>query len=121
MHVYSTLMYHQISTVSMDKLEGIKKDLVECDRLEKMCESILTKRTKLTLKELEAHKKSKGEWYIDAETAAKYGIIDEVVAGELASDDLQRIQKNLEPKKRSPKKPAEPAKKQAPKKSTKKS
>jgi ATP-dependent Clp protease protease subunit len=41
MHAYSTLMYHQISTVSMDKLEGIKKDLAECDRLEKMCESMI--------------------------------------------------------------------------------
>lgn len=125
MHVYSTLMYHQISTASMDKLEGIKKDLVECDRLEKMCESILTKRTKLTLKELESHKKSKGEWYIDAETAARYGIIDEVVAGELASDDLQRIQKSLEPKKRSskaaPKKTSTPAKKSTTKKTTDKS
>lgn len=96
MHAYSTLMYHQISTVSMDKLEGIKKDLVECDRLEKVCESILTRRTRLTLKELEEHKKAKGEWYIDAETAAKYGIVDEIMAGELASVDLNRIQKKME-------------------------
>jgi ATP-dependent Clp protease protease subunit len=121
MHVYSTLMYHQISTVSMDKLEGIKKDLVEADRLEKMCEGILAKRTKLTLKDLEDHKKSKSEWYIDAETAVRYGMIDEVVAGDLASGDLQRIQKNLEPKKRSNKTSSNkktPVKKPTPKKSS---
>jgi ATP-dependent Clp protease protease subunit len=100
MHAYSTLMYHQISTVSMDKLEGIKKDLVECDRLEKMCESILMKRTQLTLKELDEHKRAKGEWYIDAGTAAKYGIVDEIIAGELAIEDLNKIQKSIEAQKK---------------------
>jgi hypothetical protein len=93
-------MYHQISTISMDKLEGIKKDLVECDRLEKMCESILMKRTKLTLKELDEHKRAKGEWYIDAGTAAKYGIVDEIIAGELAIEDLNKIQKSMEAQKK---------------------
>jgi ATP-dependent Clp protease protease subunit len=101
MHAYSTLMYHQISTVSMDKLEGIKKDLAECDRLEKMCESILTKRTTLTIKELEEHKRAKGEWYIDAGTAAKYGIIDEIIAGELAIEDLKKIEKSMKNQKKS--------------------
>lgn len=96
MHAYSTLMYHQISTVSMDKLEGIKKDLVECDRLEKMCEEILMKKTMLTLKDLEDHKKAKGEWYINAENAARYGIVDEIIAGGLAADALKKIQKNIE-------------------------
>jgi ATP-dependent Clp protease protease subunit len=109
MHAYSTLMYHQISTVSMDKLEGIKKDLAECDRLEKMCESILTKKTKLTLKELEEHKRAKGEWYIDAGTAAKYGIVDEIIAGELAIDDLKKIQKSLESQKKKETRTAKPA------------
>jgi len=120
MHAYSTLMYHQISTVSMDKLEGIKKDLVEADRLEKMGESILLKRTRLTLKDLEAHKQSKGEWYIDAAAAAKYGIVDEIIAGELAFDSIRKIQKNLqseEKKAEKTKAQATPApKKAAPKK-----
>lgn len=109
MHAYSTLMYHQISTVSMDKLEGIKKDLVEANRLEKMCENILMRRTRLTLKELETHKKSKGEWYIDAATAAKYGIVDEIIGGELASNDLKKIKKTFD----KPKPKAKPKKKAA--------
>jgi ATP-dependent Clp protease protease subunit len=109
MHAYSTLMYHQISTVTMDKLEGIKKDLAECDRLEKMCEDILTKKTKLTLKELEDHKKTKGEWYINAETAAKYGMVDEIIAGSLSADILKKIQKSIdiEQKKEAKKKPSD--------------
>ncbi len=114
MHVYSTLMYHQISTVSVDKLEGIKKDLVEANRLEKMCESILMKRTRLTLKELETHKKSKSEWYIDATTAAKYGIVDEIIGGELASSDLKKIKKTFEKPKAKPKPAATPKKKAVP-------
>ena len=111
MHAYSTLMYHQISTVSVDKLEGIKKDLVEANRLEKLCENILMKRTRLTLKELETHKKSKGEWYIDAATAAKYGIVDEIIGGELASSDLKKIKKTFDKPK--PKAKPKPKKKAA--------
>lgn len=130
MHAYSTLMYHQISTVSMDKLEGIKKDLVECTRLEQLCESILAKKTKLTQKELDNHKQTKGEWYIDAAAAAKYGIVDEIIAGGLAFDSIKKIEKHLqneerkaakskvnEPAKAAPKKTA--PKKAAPKKTAK--
>jgi ATP-dependent Clp protease protease subunit len=111
MHAYSTLMYHQISSVSADKLEGIKKDLAECQRLEELCEEIILKRTHLTPKDLEDHKKTKGEWYIDAGAAAKYGIVDEIIAGGLAIDNLNRIEKSM-------KKPAakKPIKKSAPKK-----
>ncbi len=116
MHAYSTLMYHQISSVSADKLEGIKKDLVECQRLEELCEEILLKRTNLTVKELEDHKKSKGEWYIDALTAAKYGIVDEIIAGALAIDSLKRIEKSM----KKPTRKAPVKKKAAPKKAARK-
>ena len=120
MHAYSTLMYHQISSVSADKLEGIKKDLAEGQRLEELCEEILLKRTILTAKDLEDHKKSKGEWYIDAVTAAKYGIVDEIIAGSLAVDTLKKIERSMKKpakKKAATKKAA--TKKAATKKATK--
>ena len=116
MHAYSTLMYHQISSVSADKLEGIKKDLAEGQRLEELCEEILLKRTNLTAKDLEDHKKSKGEWYIDAGAAAKYGIVDEIIAGSLAIDNLKKIERSM--RKPAPKKKA--ASKGVPKKAPKK-
>lgn len=121
MHAYSTLMYHQISSVSADKLEGIKKDLAEGHRLEQLCEAILLKRTNLTAKDLEDHKRSKGEWYIDAASAAKYGIVDEIIAGGLAFDTLKKIEKSMrkpaDKKEAAPKKAA--PKKAAPKKAAK--
>lgn len=116
MHAYSTLMYHQISSVSADKLEGIKKDLVECQRLEDLCEEILLKRTQLTSKDLEDHKKSKGEWYINAITAAKYGIVDEIIAGALAIDNLKRIERSM---KKPVKKKVAATKKATPRKTSK--
>jgi ATP-dependent Clp protease protease subunit len=93
-HHLSTIMYHQISSGMWDKLEGLKKDLEEADRLEAVCESILLLRTKLKKKDLEAHKKTKSEWYMTAEEALKWGIIDEVIGSPLISQSVvQKIQK----------------------------
>lgn len=87
-HHLSTIMYHQISTGVWDKLEGLKKDLAEADRLEETCESILYLRTKIKKKELEGHKKSKSEWYMTAEEALRLGIIDEIIGAPLISSGI---------------------------------
>jgi ATP-dependent Clp protease protease subunit len=87
-HHLSTIMYHQISTGVWDKLEGLRKDLAEADRLEETCESILYLRTKIKKKELENHKKSKSEWYMTAEEALKLGIIDEIIGSPLISSGI---------------------------------
>lgn len=79
MSSYSTLMYHQISTASWDKIEGLKATLQEGERLEKVCETILFKHTKITPKHLESYKQQKKEWYITPKEALKLGIVDKLV------------------------------------------
>jgi ATP-dependent Clp protease protease subunit len=79
MHAYSTAMYHQISSASFDKLEGMRKDLIETERLEKLYDSILTKKTKIKEEDLQKHKHSKSEWFITPKEALKLGIIDEIL------------------------------------------
>lgn len=79
MSSYSTLMYHQISTASWDKIEGLKATLKESERLEKVCEDLLFKKTKLTSKLLEPYKQQKKEWYITPKEALRLGIVDKLV------------------------------------------
>lgn len=78
-HPLATLMYHQISTVVWDKLEGIKREIEEVERLEKLGDSFVLSHTKLRQKELDEVKKMKKEWYIDANDALKLGIVDEIL------------------------------------------
>jgi ATP-dependent Clp protease protease subunit len=89
-HHLSTIMYHQISTGVWDKLEGLRKDLAEADRLEETCESILYLRTKLKRKDIDAHKKTKSEWYMTAEEALRLGIIDEIIGAPLISSGIAK-------------------------------
>ena len=76
---HSTIMYLQISMLEWDTLEGLKNSLKEGERLEKVCEDILFKRTKLTKKEIEPYKKEKKEWYLGASEALKWKIVDKVL------------------------------------------
>jgi len=76
---YATVMYHQISTFAWDKLEGIKDQVKEAERLEKVCEELLFRRTKIKNKHIAPYKKQKSEWYIDPKEALKRGIVDEIL------------------------------------------
>jgi ATP-dependent Clp protease, protease subunit len=76
---YSTIMYHQLSDFAWDKLEGIKDQVKEAERIEKICESILYRRSNVPEQTIEQHKKNKSEWYIPAEEALSLGIIDEII------------------------------------------
>jgi ATP-dependent Clp protease protease subunit len=98
-HAYSTIMYHQISSGMWDKLEGIRKDLEEAERLQSLCDGILFRKTKLKPSDLENHKSKKSEWYITPKTAKDLGIIDDVFGSPME-----------EKKKREPKPKAAPEK-----------
>jgi len=79
MHKYSTVMYHQISSFVYDKLEGIKLELEEAQRLEKVCEGILLRHTFITKEQLDDFKERKAEWFIPANEAFKLGIVDKIL------------------------------------------
>ena len=75
----ATIMYHEIATISWDKLEGIKRDVKECKRLQKMYDSKIIKNTNVSKKKLKELCKSKHDWFLSAKEAKKYGVIDSVV------------------------------------------
>lgn len=101
-HHLSTVMYHEMAMGTFDKLEGIQKDIEEAKRLERLCDDLLFKRTKLRNKDLVDHKLRKADWYMSAQDALKWGIIDEIIGAPLIS---QENAKKLESeKKTTPKK-----------------
>ncbi|MEL6255170.1 MAG: ATP-dependent Clp protease proteolytic subunit [Bacteroidota bacterium] len=75
----ATVMYHQISSFSWGKIESLRNDIKEAERLEKICEDILFEKTKIKPKDLKPFKKQQKEWYMDAKEALKYGIVDKIV------------------------------------------
>ena len=72
-------MYHQISSFSWGKIESLRNDIREAERLEKICEDILFQKTKIKPKDLKPFKKRQKEWYMDAKEALKYGIVDKII------------------------------------------
>jgi ATP-dependent Clp protease protease subunit len=109
-HHLSTMMYHQISLGAYDKIEGLRKDMEEAQRLEELCENILFKRTKLRKKDLEDYKTRKADWYISAEEALKFGIIDEIIGSPLISTENLEEAEKQKPAKKAAKKKAVPKK-----------
>ena len=78
-HQNSTILYHQLSADSWGKLEGMKDDIKEYKRLQKLLEEILLNKTKLTKKKLKEINKLKKDWYISAQESLELKIIDEII------------------------------------------
>ena len=49
---YTTFMYHSVSTVSAGMLQDIIEDLEEANRVQDICDEIITKNTNISLKKL---------------------------------------------------------------------
>lgn len=67
----ATLMFHDISTSAWDKLEGIKQELNEATRLQKMICKEVTSTSLVKQETLDDYINRKAEWYIPAEDAIK--------------------------------------------------
>lgn len=75
---HATLMYHDVSLHPVeDKLEGIKNDIEEGNRLSDMGAKMLTDCSLVTQETLDDYRKRKAEWYISAEEAIRLKIADE--------------------------------------------
>ena len=75
----STFMYHQISTGEWGTAKNLEEDLIETKRLQKIIESIILSKTKISKKQLSDNYNSKNDWYINAEEALKSNIIDQIL------------------------------------------
>lgn len=73
----ATLMFHDISTVAVDKTEGIKQELDEMLRLQrKMVEELVTG-TAVDEQKLQDYITRKAEWYIPSEEALRLNLAHE--------------------------------------------
>jgi ATP-dependent Clp protease, protease subunit len=75
----ATVMYHQISTAVWAELEKIKRSVEEAERLEKIYDEFVLKRTNLLKEKLDDVKARCMDWYIAPDEAKKLGIIDEIL------------------------------------------
>lgn len=76
---HSTVLYHQLSSVSWGKLEEMKDDLKENKRLQKIIDEIVVSKTKLTRKKLKEINLLKKDWFISIQDSLDFGIIDEII------------------------------------------
>lgn len=77
---YTTFMYHGIAWDSpYEKLEWHKQEAHEGDRLQKMYDQIILKRTKMQKEDMDNIKLTKSEWYFDPKKALKLGVIDKIL------------------------------------------
>jgi ATP-dependent Clp protease protease subunit len=82
---YSTVMYHEVSwEVDYQPRKHHKQELLEGDRSQEMYDSLLIEFTNLTREQLEKIKHGSEYWYISAEDAVRYHIVDEILDSNLA-------------------------------------
>jgi ATP-dependent Clp protease protease subunit len=76
---YSTFMYHEAAYEINGKVAFHKQELKETERIDKICDAYLISKTKFTQKVLQPHRDRQSEWYFDAKTAQRYGLVDEIL------------------------------------------
>jgi ATP-dependent Clp protease protease subunit len=76
---YSTFLYHEVSDFVHDKLEGIKDEVREIERIQKICDDYIVDKTKILRSKLEEVRSKKQDWYISAQEALELGIVDEII------------------------------------------
>ena len=78
-HRMSTFMYHEISDVFWGNITGQKQNLKECERLQKIYDEYILERTKIPVNKILDYKTRKEDWYMSANEALKYKIVNQLV------------------------------------------
>ena len=76
---HTTFMFHDVSTFTMGKLENIKEDIKESERLQKILTEIITKNSKITATELKSWNKKKSDKFMSAQEALEKEIIKGII------------------------------------------
>jgi len=76
---YATFMYHEGHYELEGKVAFHKQELIESERIDKICDKYFLSKTKFTDKILKPHRDRQAEWYFDVKTAQKYGLVDEIL------------------------------------------
>jgi len=78
-HKYATFMVHQLSSGNWGRLEDLKDDMAENQRLQDILDNLILNKTKIKPGKLKKIYKRKKDWFIDPFTAIKLSIIDYLV------------------------------------------
>lgn len=75
----TTFMFHDISTFTMGKLENIKEDIKETERLQKIVMDIIINNSKITVSELKLWNKKKTDKFMSAQEALEKEVIKAII------------------------------------------
>lgn len=75
---YTRFMLHEASASAAGEASKLKDESEELDKLNNMLDQIIVSRSRLTLARLRKRTKRR-EWWLSAEEALKYAIVDEIV------------------------------------------
>ncbi len=78
-HELATIMYHETGSWYSDKLEGVRQDLKQSEKLQEMCDRYILAKTKITKDKLDDIILKKQDWFITANEALELGIVDEIL------------------------------------------
>ena len=73
---YATLLYHELRGGANGTRQEVKRLDKEYDRLQKVYDDYIINHSSITQEVLDEHQEKVSDWYIDAETASKYGLYD---------------------------------------------
>jgi len=77
--IYSRIMFHSLSSGYIGTLMGIVEKAEELKKVQKVLDSIVTSRTLITQKQLDAMHSKKEDWYLNSAEALALGVADEVM------------------------------------------
>lgn len=86
---YTRFLLHEVSSWAFGKASEVKEESQELEKVNKMLDEIVTNRSKLTPKQLRK-KTKKRDWWISAEEALKYGLIDEIIKPSLQKEGRKK-------------------------------
>lgn len=75
---YTRFLLHETSSFTYGKVSEMKEGVQELERLNAMLDEIVTSRTTITSVKLQ-QKTKKREWWLSAEEALRYGLIEKIV------------------------------------------
>ena len=74
---YATLMFHDVSSAIVDKLEGMKDRMEELRKIQAMICTIVTNNSNIPLNTLAVKLNQREDWYITAQEALEYKLADD--------------------------------------------
>ena len=75
----STLMYHEVACFIWDKLEGIKIEVKELERLQTLFDNRIKEISLITQDKLNEYRTTKSEWYIIPKEAIQYQLATGII------------------------------------------